>query len=99
LIAGIAILSAAAGAHAQSLVAPESLGTSAGWSPKALVSDDELAAWVEDRVERWQPSQRDRQIDQIGWARDIREAIRLAGKHDRPVFLFTHDGRINVGRC
>ena len=29
----------------------------------------------------------------------VREAIRLAGKHGRPVFLFTHDGHMNVGRC
>jgi len=96
-VAGIAILYSAA--EAQPGVAPEISGTSAGWSPKAPVSDDDLAAWVEDHVERSQPRQRDRQIDQIGWAKDIREAIRLAGEHNRPVFLFTHDGRINVGRC
>ena len=33
------------------------------------------------------------------WAEDIRDALRLAKAHQRPVFLFTHDGRMNIGRC
>ena len=35
----------------------------------------------------------------IAWVDGIREALRLAKKHDRPVFLFTHDGHMDVGRC
>jgi hypothetical protein len=26
-------------------------------------------------------------------------AEQLARQHQRPIFLFTHDGRMNVGRC
>jgi microcystin degradation protein MlrC len=28
-----------------------------------------------------------------------RTAEKLAKENNRPVFLFTHDGRINIGRC
>ncbi len=58
---------------------------------------DEAA--VERRVREWQPTPAERRWEQIGWARDIRDALRLARMHDRPVFLFTHDGRLAVGRC
>jgi len=55
--------------------------------------------WVEQRVRELQPTAKEKRFDQIGWARDIREAKRLAKEHQRPVFLFTHDGRMNIGRC
>ena len=54
---------------------------------------------VERRVRRWQPTAEERRFDEIGWAADIREAIHLARRLGRPVFLFTHDGHMNVGRC
>jgi hypothetical protein len=54
---------------------------------------------VERRVRRWQPTAEERRFDEIGWAGGVREAIRLARRHGRPVFLFTHDGHMNVGRC
>ncbi len=57
------------------------------------------AAWVEQRVAAWQPTERERRWETIGWAKDIRDAIRLGKQHGRPVFLFTLDGRMNVGRC
>ena len=56
-------------------------------------------AWVEKRIQELQPAARERRIDEIGWASDIRQAERLAAEHNRPVFLFTHDGHINTGRC
>ena len=62
-------------------------------------TDHEVAAWVRQRVQDWQPTAADRPLDEIGWAKDIREAERLAREHDRPVFLFTHDGHMAVGRC
>src|SRR5262249_42580429 len=55
--------------------------------------------WVERRVQTRQPTAAERRFDEICWARDIRKAIRLARRLDRPVFLFTHDGHMNVGRC
>jgi hypothetical protein len=56
-------------------------------------------AWVEKRAQELEPVARERRIDEIGWANDIRQAERLALEHNRPVFLFTHDGHINTGRC
>ncbi len=64
--------------------------------PKPAARD---LAWVEKRVRELEPVARERRIDEIGWASDIRQAERLAGEHSRPVFLFTHDGHINTGRC
>ena len=60
---------------------------------------DGSLTWVEKRVWKWQPSPEERSLDKIGWAHDIRTAERLAKKHGRPVFLFTHDGRMGIGRC
>jgi hypothetical protein len=75
------------------------LGAVLAADPKRPGSDDELPAWVDQLVKDRQPSADERRFDEIGWARDIREAERLAKEHKRPVFLFTHDGRMNVGRC
>lgn len=57
------------------------------------------AAWIESRVEALQPTAEERAIDRIGWANDIRTALRLAREGGRPVFLFTMDGRFSIGRC
>ena len=54
---------------------------------------------VERQVEAWQPTAEERRFDEIGWAGGVRDAIRLAKSLDRPIFLFTHDGHMNVGRC
>jgi hypothetical protein len=54
---------------------------------------------VQQRVAELQPRTEEKRFDEIGWAKDIREALRLAKQHNRPVFLFTHDGRMNIGRC
>ena len=62
-------------------------------------SDEELAAWVSRRVKEWQPAPAERRFDDIAWVDGIRAAIRLGKEHQRPVFLFTHDGHMAVGRC
>jgi len=56
-------------------------------------------AWVRKRAQELEPTAKERRLDEIGWAGSIREAERLAKQNKRPVFLFTHDGRINTGRC
>lgn len=56
-------------------------------------------AWVKQRVQQLQPTAAERKLDEIGWAKDIRDAERLAREHNRPIYLFTHDGRIATGRC
>jgi hypothetical protein len=61
----------------------------------------EEADWttaVDRRVESWRPKPGERRFDQIGWVRDIRTALALAKQHERPVFLFTLDGRMEMGR-
>ena len=65
----------------------------------AQMAGAESLAWVEERVRELQPKAEEKRFDEIGWAADIREAKRLAQEHQRPVFLFTHDGRMNIGRC
>jgi hypothetical protein len=57
------------------------------------------SAWVAEKVEACQPTAKERKFDQIGWLTDVREAKRLAKEHNRPLFLFTHDGRMATGRC
>jgi len=70
-----------------------------GGADVCLPADNEVVAWVAKRVEERQPSALDRRFDEIGWATDLRTAIRLGKEHHRPIFLFTMDGRINTGRC
>ncbi|CAN5906435.1 hypothetical protein BH23PLA1_BH23PLA1_02610 [soil metagenome] len=66
----------------------------------AMAGDVERGGdWVERRVEELQPTAEERRIDAIGWAEDIRSALRLAEEHGRPVFFFTMDGRFDIGRC
>jgi hypothetical protein len=56
-------------------------------------------AWIDTRVAELQPTSGEKKFDEIGWARDIRHALAVAREQNRPVFLFTHDGRMNLGRC
>jgi hypothetical protein len=65
----------------------------------AMPDDKHLGDWVEKRVRGLQPSRAERRIDEIGWAHRILPAEGLARSLNRPVFLFTHDGRIETGRC
>lgn len=63
------------------------------------LADKDLAAAVDKRVQEWQPTAEEKRFDEIGWCRSIVDAERLARQHKRPIFWFTHDGRMNVGRC
>ena len=63
------------------------------------IGDDRLVEVVEGRLNDWWLKPDERRFDLIGWADDIRTAKQLAAEHDRPVFLFTMDGRVNTGRC
>lgn len=68
-------------------------------SALALLAAQEDLSWIEKRVLEWQPQPKERRLDEIGWARDVRHALQLAREHGRPVFLFTLDGRMDIGRC
>ena len=69
------------------------------WAAAPPSADEMAVARVNDHVARWWPKAQEKRFDQIGWAEDIRSARKLAAKHGRPVFLFTMDGRVNLGRC
>ena len=67
----------------------------------ALAEDDATrdADWVAARVKEWQPTAAERRFDEIGWAKDLPAAEKLGKANGRPVFLFTHNGRMETGRC
>jgi hypothetical protein len=71
-------------------------GAASGLEPP---QDAQLKRTVADRIEAWKATPEEKRFDQIGWAPDLRTARRLAAEHRRPVFLFTMDGRVNLGRC
>jgi hypothetical protein len=59
----------------------------------------DVSAWVDQKVAECAPKPEERRFDQTGWLTDIRSALALAKQSNRPVFLFTHDGRMGLGRC
>jgi hypothetical protein len=87
LIVGLLLGGVVATAWAKAAVSP---GT---------VSDAEVVRWVEKTVAERQAAAEDKRFDEIGWVTDIRAAIKLGKEHNRPIFLFTGNGRINTGRC
>ena len=66
-------------------------------APAAPTGD--VKEWVDAKVAECAPKPEERRFDQTGWLTDIRSALKLAKEHNRPVFLFTHDGRMGLGRC
>ncbi len=66
---------------------------------KDSISDRKVVRWVEKTVAERQPPPEDKRFDEIGWVTDIRTAIQLGKEHNRPIVLYTGDGRINTGRC
>jgi hypothetical protein len=48
--------------------------------------------WIAKRVQAWEPRKEERRLDEIGWAKDIRDALRLASEHHRPIFFFSYSG-------
>lgn len=59
---------------------------------RSAADGDGLKARIDRRVQEWQPTKEERRLDDIGWARDLREALRLAQQYRRPIFLFTYSG-------
>jgi hypothetical protein len=94
LSAGTALLAPRVMADSYSM---PKVATQHGGAGESLTNDN--LTWVEKRVQEWQPTPEERSLDGIGWAHDIRTAEQLAKEHGRPVFLFTHDGRMEIGRC
>ena len=69
-------------------------------SPAAVAFAQQFdIARIDRRVADWQPTRAERRFDDIGWAPDLCTALKAGKVHDRPVFLFTHDGHMQFGRC
>jgi hypothetical protein len=81
------------------LIVGSTWGSAKEKGPPPAVTDANLGSWVDAQVKERMPTAEERRFDEIGWAKDIRDALRLAKEHNRPVFLFSHDGRMNLGRC
>jgi len=64
-----------------------------------LAAQELDVARIDQRVADWQPTRAERRFDDIGWAPDLCTALKAGKVHQRPVFLFTHDGRMQFGRC
>lgn len=64
----------------------------------AAAQEADLAR-IDQRIADWQPTRAERRFDDIGWAPDLCTALKTAKVHGRPTFLFTHDGRMQFGRC
>jgi hypothetical protein len=65
----------------------------------APVADKDVKSLVDQRIKEWQPMAEEKRFDEIGWCTSLLQAEELAKKHGRPIFLFTHDGKMQVGRC
>ena len=63
------------------------------------VADKDVKSFVDQRVQKWQPTAEEKRFDEIGWCTSLLQAEETAKKHWRPIFLFTHDGKMQVGRC
>jgi hypothetical protein len=65
------------------------------WSGALSAADEAEKDWttrIDKRIQAWQPTKEEHFLDQIGWAKDVRDALRLAKEHNRPIFLFTYSG-------
>jgi hypothetical protein len=55
-------------------------------------------AWARERVRAIRESDTDG-WRKIPWSASLLDARRASLKEQRPVFLFTHDGNLDTGRC
>jgi len=62
------------------------------------VGAEPSAEEIHERVEKVKTSE-PAGWTQIPWTASILEARRLSQAENQPVFLFTHDGNIETGRC
>jgi len=55
-------------------------------------------AWIQRRVDEWQPTREEKRFDEVAWAKDLRRARELSRQHGRPQLVITFAGRMNQGR-
>jgi hypothetical protein len=61
--------------------------------------NESFVAKVQKKVHSIQPSRGEKRFDEIGWAPSILEAEKIAKRLNRPIYLFTYNGKIETGRC
>ena len=61
-------------------------------------AEDHDEAWAQRQVRRIKDSDTT-EWTRIPWAGSLLDAERTAKDENRPVFLFTHDGNLETGRC
>jgi hypothetical protein len=54
--------------------------------------------WVIKRIREIRESDTDA-WRKIPWTNTLLDAARLAAKEERPMFLFSHEGNLDTGRC
>ena len=80
---------------AQRIILLTALASAAAVGVRAGESDE---ARIRERVEQIKRSNSEA-WQKIPWVASLTEARRLAEKEKIPIFLFTHDGNIETGRC
>lgn len=65
-----------------------------GWALAATPEEE----WVHRRVREIRGSDTDT-WRQIPWTATLLDAARASAAESRPMFVFTHDGNIDTGRC
>ncbi len=68
------------------------------WLALAAPAAERDADWARQRVAAIRKSDTD-DWRRIPWSATVPEAVRLARREGRPLFLFSHDGNIDTGRC
>jgi RNA polymerase sigma-70 factor, ECF subfamily len=76
------------------------LATSAAlwWGGNADEPPPPDLAKIERRVREWQPRPDEKRFDEIGWAPSLRDAVRLAQVHGRPIAILALAGPVQKGR-
>ena len=104
LLATVALVGTGTGVLSYRLLAMEK--AVAEQKEPALAADEPAKAppapdfsGVDKRIQEILPTAKERRFDEIGWAKGIREAERLAKESNRPVFLFSNVGQMDIGRC
>jgi hypothetical protein len=54
---------------------------------------------IDRRIDKIQPTRKEKRFEEIGWVKGLREGERLARKNGRPLFLFSNVGEMGLGRC
>ena len=64
----------------------------------AAHAEEQDEAWVQRRVQQIQEAD-STAWRRIPWTASLSEARQASQRENRPVFLFSHDGNIDTGRC